>query len=322
MRVLPAIIACAGIGLLAACATTPPSVAVENPPLAIELPPLHKPERPVIAFALGGGAARGFAHVGVLKTLDEHGIEADIVVGTSAGSVAGVLYAGGIRGNRLVKAALSLEREEVTDWGLPDRGIIRGELLQEKINELLGQRPIEALDKVFAAVATELQSSRLTAFTRGNAGMAVRASSSVPGLVRPVTINGRDYVDGMLVSQVPVKVARKLGADIVIAVDVSRAPFQRNTFNSTLEVLHQSWLIMSQTMVDIDTKDADVLIRPRLDMINIANFDLRSYAIAEGSRAADMVIHRIQRLIDTRTRAMQLKPRTPSRGEKAAPAGR
>jgi len=195
------------------------------------------PERPTakIALALGGGAARGFAHIGVIKALEAQGISPDIVVGTSAGSVVGALYAAGFNGFQIQELSMTMDESEVIDGSgmyrciaetvvSDKRGCIKGEALQDFINKNVKYRPIERLDKHFAAVATNLSTGEMIVFQTGNTGMAVRASSSVPVFFQPVTINAQDYVDGGLVTPVPVSVARTLGADFVIAVDISDRP--------------------------------------------------------------------------------------------------
>ncbi|MBL8490698.1 MAG: patatin-like phospholipase family protein, partial [Rhodocyclaceae bacterium] len=185
-------------------------------------PPVPAPVR--IGLALGGGAARGFVHIGVIKALEAQGIVPDIVVGTSAGSVVGSLYAAGLTGFELQKVAMQMEEGQVGDWSLPDRGVIKGEALQNFVNKVVGGRPLEKLSRTFGAVATDLQTGEQVVFRTGNTGMAVRASSSVPGLFQPVRINGREYVDGGLVSPVPARAARTMGANFVIAVDISARP--------------------------------------------------------------------------------------------------
>ena len=282
---------------LTACASAPLVPPVENPPLADELKPVVIADRPVVAFVLGGGAARGFAHAGVLNVLEQEGVRADIVVGTSAGSVAGALYAGGIRGQALLDAAAELQINNLADWNLPNRGFIGGERLQALINDRLGNRPIEALDTVFVAVATDLRSGEVAAFNQGNTGMAVRASSCMPGIVTPVTIRGRDYVDGGLVSQLPVRIARRLGADVVIAVDVSKRPVHKTVLESTWDVLHQALLIMSGAVVAAEALDADVLIRPEIGDIALLGFDQQADAIAAGERAVRAVLPDIRQLL-------------------------
>lgn len=282
---------------LSGCTSIPPALVVEHPPQET-LPPITFNKHPVIAFALGGGATRGFAHVGVLNTLAQNGIHPDLVVGTSAGAVTGVLYAGGIRGQRLVEIANQLQQDQIADWSYSGRGLIRGELLQDLINKLLQHRPIEALDIAFAATATDLETGKLVAFTRGDAGIAVRASSTIPGLVSPVTINGRDYVDGGVISKVPVLLARQLGADVVIAVDVSRGPADHEQLDSTISVMQQALAIMSQAAAVRELQEADVVIRPDIGVMPFGDFQLRHQYINTGKDAASDAVPIIKRLLE------------------------
>lgn len=240
---------------------------------------------PKVALALGGGAVRGFAHVGVIKTLEAHGIVPDMVVGTSAGSVVGALYAAGYGGFDLQKVAFLLEQDSVGDFALPDRGFVKGEQLQNFINRYVQQRPLEKLNKPFAAVATDLQSGEMMVFRNGNSGMAVRASSSVPGVFQPVKIGGREYVDGGLVSPVPVKAARAMGADIVIAVDISSKP-KHAKVKDTLDILLQTFNIMGQGLGRYEMMEADVVIQPGIGAIGSAEFEQKHLAIMEGEKAA------------------------------------
>jgi len=205
------------LSVLAGCSVLPRSPEPAPKPAPVtELPPKSevRPAPPKIALALGGGAARGFAHIGVIKALESHGIVPDMVIGTSSGSLVGALYASGYGGFDLQRTALQLDDTIIADWSLPDRGFIKGEALQNFVNQAVQNRPMEKLNKPFAVVATDLQSGEPVVFRTGNTGMAVRASSSVPGVFQPVTISGREYVDGGLVSPVPVRAARAMGADV------------------------------------------------------------------------------------------------------------
>lgn len=272
--------------LLSGCASRP-----EMPP-----PQPQRVQPPKIALALGGGAARGFAHIGVIKTLEAHGIVPQIVVGTSAGSVVGALYAGGYSGFDLQKTAFQMEEGSVGDWAMPDRGFIKGEQLQSFVNRALQNKPIERLGKTFAAVATDLGSGEQAVFRRGNAGMAVRASSSIPGVFQPVTINGREYVDGGLTSPIPVRVARSLGADIVIAVDISSRSNNAKV-SDTLDILLQTFRIMGQSIAQFELAQADVVIRPNTTGIGSTDFDQKHQAIMEGEKAALAALPLIRSLI-------------------------
>ncbi|MEW5887864.1 MAG: patatin-like phospholipase family protein [Pseudomonadota bacterium] len=257
---------------------------------ALSKPESVPPPKPVkIALALGGGAARGFAHVGVIKALEAQGIVPDIIVGTSAGSVVGALYAGGYNGFDLQKLALHLDEATVSDWTLPDRGVLKGEALQNYVNRALNNRPLEKLNRPLAVVATDLKSGEAVVFRTGNTGMAVRASSSVPGVFQPVAINGREYVDGGLVAPVPVKVARSLGADFVIAVDISARPQFGRTHNS-LDVLLQTFAIMGQSISRFELLEADVVIRPNTPEIRATDFQEKHLAMLEGERAVAAVL--------------------------------
>jgi NTE family protein len=242
------------------------------------------PAKPVIALVLGGGAAKGFAHIGVIKALEAQGIVPDIVVGTSAGSVVGAMYAAGKSGFELQTLAITLDESQVSDWSLPDRGVLKGDALAAFINKAIGNVQIEKLPKRFGAVATDLASGEPIVFRSGDTGTAVRASSSVPGIVQPVAIRGREYVDGGLVSPVPVRFAREMGATFVIAVDISNKP-QMGKTKSSLDVLLQTFAIMGQSLNRSELPLADVVIRPDISQLASADFKTRHLAVLEGEKA-------------------------------------
>lgn len=267
---------------LSACSTSPPAplpvAAAVTPP-----PPIR------IALALGGGAARGFAHVGVIKALEAQGIVPDIIVGTSAGSVVGALYAAGYNGFEIQQLSMEMDESQVSDWSMPNRGVIKGEALQDFINHAVKQRTLEKMTKTFAVVATDLQSGEMIVFRTGNTGMAVRASSAVPGVFQPVSINGHEYVDGGLVSPVPVRVARALGADFVIAVDISDKP-QNNKTESSFDVLLQTFNIMGQSISRNELAEADIVIRPVTPGNNATDFKGRHHAVLQGEIAVAAIL--------------------------------
>jgi NTE family protein len=301
---------------LAGCATVPPPIPPARYATATPLVPIKRTDHPVVVIALSGGAARGFAHAGVLKVLDENGIRPDAVVGTSAGSVVGALYAGGIRGQALVEAALDLQRAQVIEFTYPNRGFVNGQRLQDYMDQRLGNRPIERLGLPFVAVATDLRNGRLIAFNRGDTGTAVRASSSVPAVFQPLVMDGHEYVDGGLVSPVPVRVARALGADIVIAVDVTHQPTADKQLDSTSALVTQSLIIMEHTLASNELKEADIVIRPDLLEAHTIDFDLRPEVIAAGERAARAALPRIRELIEMkRHQLFKLTARRPDAKE-------
>lgn len=273
--------------LLAGCATPPLQYKDVVPPQAIYMAPLQS-EKPVVALALGSGGDRGFAHIGVIKVLEANNIDVDIVLGTSAGSVVGALYAGGYSGAGLEKLALEMDREQLKDYDFSRRGYVRGEQLQDFVNRALKNRSIEQLDKPFVAIATQLSSGKTVAFNRGNTGMAVRASSSIPGIFYPVLISGEEYVDGDLKRPVPVSLAREMGADLIIAVDISQQPKDHHELKDIIDILKQSLRIMRQSILAHDMESAQVVIRPQIGATTEfdANSKLRLIKIGEDAATA------------------------------------
>ncbi len=299
---LQAIVSCAfTLLVLSACGTNAPIVTPPKPSVKVDVQTPVKTLRPVkIGLALGGGAARGFAHIGVIKVLEAQGIYPEIVVGTSAGSVVGAMYAAGNNGFVLQKMALEMDESTISDWSVPlfskSSGVLKGEALQNYVNKMVAQAPIEKLKKPFGAVATDLNTGLPILFQRGNTGLAVRASSSVPGVFQPVRINDRQYVDGGLVSPVPVRFAREMGADIVIAVNISSTP-DSQAATSSLEVLMQTFTIMGQSLNHFELKSADVVIKPELANMKGNDFNGRNLAILAGERAANAVLPELKEKI-------------------------
>jgi NTE family protein len=279
--------------LLAGCASAPPTPA--NPPAPV---PAAAPKPPRIGLALGGGAARGFAHVGVIQVLEENGIHPDLVAGTSAGSLVAALYASGRNGAQLQQAALDMDEAAFTDWTLPlfNRGMLRGEALARYVNAQVQNKPIEAMRLPLGILATDLGSGQGTLFQRGDTGTAVRASSAVPAVFLPVKIGSREYVDGGLVSPVPVRSARQMGAELVIAVDISAAP-EGNPSADTLQVLLQTFAIMGKSINSWELRDADVVVRPALVGVGSADFTAKKRAIDAGRAAMTAALPQLRAAI-------------------------
>jgi NTE family protein len=247
-------------------------------------PPLAPPPPVRIGLALGGGAAKGFAHIGVIKMLEASGIHVDVVAGTSAGSVVGALYASGMGPFQLQQQAFDLDEAKIRDVRLFSGGLVQGQKLQDYVNVLVRQRPIEKLQRPFAAVATELETGKRAVFVRGNTGQAVRASSSIPGVFEPTPIGDRHYVDGGVVSPIPVDAARQLGADFVIAVDISARPSGSNP-QGLVNIVGQTLSIMGRHLAEQEAARADVVIRPGVVGIGPADFAQKNQAILAGEKA-------------------------------------
>ncbi|WP_370624442.1 patatin-like phospholipase family protein [Polynucleobacter sp. AM-26B4] len=254
-------------------------------------------KKPVIGLALGGGAARGFAHIGVIKALESQGIFPNLVVGTSAGSVIAALYASGYRGTELQKIALSLDEAAITDWALPFSGrfggMIKGDALQAMVNRLIKNQTIENMPMPLGIVGTDLQTGNGVLFQRGDTGQAVRASCSIPGVFQPTIIQGREYVDGGLVSPVPVRYAKQMGADIVIAVNISTEPSSQDSSGSLGILLHTT-SIMGKSINTFELDLAQVVIQPELKSMRSTDFKSRNAAILAGEEAVMKQISQIK----------------------------
>lgn len=251
---------------------------------------------PVIAIALGGGGAKGFAHIGVLKVLESHGIKPKIVTGTSAGSFVGSLYASGKSPYQLQQLALNFKESDIRDLTLNRQGFLVGQKLQDYVNKNIGNKPIEQFPIRFAAVATRLDNGKKAEFIKGNTGQAVRASCSIPNIFVPATIAGVKYVDGGLVSPIPVQTAKAMGADLVIAVDISARP-QGGKATNAFGLLDQTINIMGQKSIDAELKHADIIIQPQVGHIGTLDLKASNQTILEGEKATQAKIRAIQKAI-------------------------
>jgi NTE family protein len=288
------------LALLAGCQTAPPPPP--QPPVVPTHPPAKPPPKPpVIGLALGGGAARGFAHIGVIQVLEEAGIRPDLVIGTSAGSLVAALYASGKSGVELATLAQSMDGGAITDWSFPGRGLIRGEALARFVREHTGGKRIEQMRLPLGIVATDLDSGQGIVFRIGDTGVAVRASSAVPAVFQPVRIGTREFVDGGLVAPVPVRYARQMGAQLVIAVDISEAPDGAAT-GDAMRMLLQTFSIMGRSINQFELADADIVLRPKLAGVSGADFSTRTRSIQAGRDAATAMLGelRVRILQDTR----------------------
>jgi NTE family protein len=259
------------------------------------------PVPPRIGLVLGGGAARGFAHIGVIQVLEEAGIRPDLVVGTSAGSLVAALYAAGLSGTELAVLARQMDENTLTDWAFPGRGLIRGEALARFVREHTGGRTIDQMKLPLGIVATDLDSGEPILFRLGDTGAAVRASSAVPAVFQPVRISGREYVDGGLVSPVPVRFARQMGATLVLAVDISQAP-EGGPTGDPFKMLLQTFAIMGKSINRLELRDADLVLRPALAGMAGSDFRSRDRAVAAGRSVAQQQLPALRQRIADLTR--------------------
>lgn len=272
--------------LLAACQSSSPA---PNKPVQTAKP------KAVVGLALGGGASKGFAHIGIIKVLQENHIPVKVVTGTSAGSIVGSLYASGMSPDRLDLEAEILGKTDLVDLTFSTSGFIKGDKLQNYINQKVRGMPMQKFPIRFAAVATDFQTGKAVAFNQGSAGAAVRASAAIPNVFQPAMIGGRKYVDGGLSQPVPVSAAKNLGANFVIAVDISARP-DKNVSQGFFSYLDQTLNIMSVSALHSELGKAQVVIKPQvLSLGAVGGFDQKRRAIQLGEQAARAAMPEIKR---------------------------
>jgi NTE family protein len=286
---------------LAACALACRTAAPVAPPSLPPAAPTVEARPPKVALVLGGGAARGFAHVGVIRVLEQERLPIDLVVGTSVGSLIGALYASERNAFELEWAAFQLKQEDLFDYGMLSAvlgmGLARGERLEAFVKGKVKQQTIEELPLPFAAVATDLNWGTRIVLDHGPVGRAVRASSAIPGVFEPVVIDGKLLVDGGVVDNIPIEVARAKGADLVVAVDISEDVGNVNIKN-LVDVLLQSSNIMFSVNVAHRRAGADVLVQPKVGGIGMLDFARRKEAMDAGIAAAREAAPRIRAAIE------------------------
>lgn len=244
---------------------------------------------PVVAVVLGGGGLRGFAHVGVLRALEELGVRADIIVGTSAGAVVGAAYASGLTPDQIESAARDIKVSSLIDFTVSTKGLMRGDHLAEWMDDVTSGVPVEQFPRRFAAVATDLESGQAVLLDAGSAGRVVQASAAVPGINVPVSYDGGHLIDGGATSLVPVHFARAMGADIVIAVDIyCRSPRPGGTGATT--VIGNVMRTQSCLLAESEVAQADLLIAPEIVVPSMSSKEAQALVIRAGYEAAYAVM--------------------------------
>jgi len=264
-------------------------------------PPVTESPKPKIALVLGGGAARGFAHIGVIRALEQEKIPIDMIVGTSVGSLIGAIYASNANSFELEWTAFSLERDHVIDYTIlsafTGMGLVKGDKLEDFVKAKIPVANIEDLKLPFAAIATDLNRGTRVVLDHGSVAKAVHASSAIPGVFNPVDHQGKLLVDGGVVENLPSSVARERGADIVIAVDISENVINFNITN-LIDVMLQAVTIMSSENVKYTRKNADVLITPAVGDVGMLDFSQKKRCMQAGIEAAQKAMPDIKKKIE------------------------
>lgn len=253
--------------------------------------------RPKVGLALGSGGARGFAHLGVIKVLREEGIPIDLIAGSSMGALVASFYGAGLDVERLYKLSRVFKRKYYLDFTVPKMGFIAGKRVKELIRIFTHGKRIEELDIPIGVVATDLYSGEKVVFKSGPIAETVRASIAIPGIFVPEKLDGRLFVDGGVVDMIPVSVAKEMGADIVIAVDVSNVKVSSEV-NSILDVIMQSIDIMQMELVANREVASDIMIRPRVEMYDSRAFTNIEEIIKMGEEEAKKHIEKIRQCME------------------------
>ncbi len=282
-----------------------------RPPGGPPLPQMEDLPKPRIALVLGGGAARGFAHIGVIRVLEREKVPIDLIVGTSVGSLIGAIYAADLNSFDLEWTAFQLEKDSIFDYGILSAftglGAAKGEKLEEFVRSKVPAANIEQLKLPFAAVAADLNRGTRVVLDSGSVARAVRASSAIPGVFPPVDHQGKLLVDGGVVDNIPASVAREKGADIVIAVDIGQ---QVVTFNisNVLDVMLQSITIMAAENARYKRRDADVVIAPKVGDVGMLDFTQKKRCMQAGIDATQQALPEIrQRIAEWQRRQLARK---------------
>lgn len=248
-----------------------------------------------LALVLGGGGCRGYGHIGVLRVLEKHGLKPDLVVGSSVGALVGALYAAGKSAAEIERYGEGMNPNLLRGWIFPNLGLFSGDGIRKFVEKHAGRRGIASLPTRFAAVATDLLSGEMKILERGDLGLAVQASATAPGLLEPVRLDGRPYVDGNLSAPVPVEAARRLGAERVVAVDVSFPPEQAD-LRDPFDALYQGFSILTRKLAEEERRRADLLIDPPIpEHHNMLAATIKAIVDA-GERAAMAALPGLRRL--------------------------
>jgi NTE family protein len=261
-------------------------------------------KRPVIGLALGGGMARGCAHVGVLRELERNNIPIDLIAGTSVGSLIGGAYAAGLSPDQIEQMALTISWNDLGRMTISKLGFYSNERTEDYIRKRFPVTEFEKTRIPFGAVATDIQTGKMVIFTEGSLPLAIRASCAMPIFYTPVMVNGRMMVDGGLVGHIPASVARLMGADVVIAVDVNSQHLPIPPPTHLFTVMSQALSVMGRTAVQYLYADADIIVRPQIEHVRPDDLSKAAEMIAAGEEAARRVIPKIKRLLEPRRQGL------------------
>jgi len=247
-----------------------------------------------IGLALAGGAARGYAHIGVLKILEREGIHIDLIAGTSMGSLVGAYYACGISSSEIEEMAIATKRRHITSIGFSKKGLLSTRKITKMLSRDIGSRTFQDLAIPLSIVTTDILTGEEVVISTGSVKEAVLASISVAGVFPPREVNGRLLIDGGYVNQVPVSVVRNMGADFVIAVVVGFWSKKRNQYSNAVQIAIRAIDIMAGHLAAKEEENADIIIKPDVEFESPAAYHKSDFFIKAGAKATEEAIPRIK----------------------------
>ena len=253
--------------------------------------------RPGIGLALGGGFARGFAHLGILRVLEENQIPVSHIAGSSVGSILGAAYASGAPLSRIIATCRTLRLRDIARWRVSRLGLASNQRLGNLIERVFEARQFEELRIPLAVVATDLSTGEPVVFTQGNLVDAIRASCAFPGLFEPVEIGTRCLADGGLVAPVPTRAVRELGATTVLGISVGMHDGHRGAPKNIFQVVSRAVSAAQKHQLEVWERQADLVLRPEVQSLAWDDFERAEEAIEAGAAAARRALPRIQKLL-------------------------
>ncbi|MGM0437798.1 MAG: patatin-like phospholipase family protein [Bacillota bacterium] len=255
-----------------------------------------KDYQPTIGLALGAGGARGLAHVGVLKFFEEEKIDIDIIAGTSIGSIVGGLYSAGIPVKYMEKIAEEIDWDTLTDVTFPRKGLIKGNKILKFFEVLTQNKNFSDLNIPFSAIACDIENGEHVVINSGSVAKAIRSSIAIPGIFVPFNHQDRLMVDGAVLDRVPVSTVRKMGADIIIAVDI-KVRDVNNKIDNIFDVLFNTFDIMQYEFQKLKDTGADITINPKLEDVDTLNLDNTALSVNEGYQEAKKYKEEIESIL-------------------------
>ncbi len=250
-----------------------------------------------IGLALGGGAARGLAHIGVFKVLEEEGIPVSHVAGTSVGSLMGAFFCAGLTYREMLEKARGVDWLDIASFTIPWMGFMKMDRLERLVEETLGKRTFASLAIPLSVVTVDIMTGDQVILTEGPVGRAVRASCSIPGIFEPFNDNGRLLVDGGLANNVPVDVVRGMGAGRVLGVSLSADRRHTTPPRHVLDVLFYSFEILMNSSVQRNIAEAEIVIAPDIGSFSYRDFRRADELVARGEEAMRRELSRLKEML-------------------------